>query len=49
MQGSNKVIDLAPRCQRSVTEVFQNQSSTYRGETDDSDHDVSTEAFTKVK
>ena len=28
--------------------VFRNQSSTIRGETDDNDHDVSVEAFTKL-
>ena len=27
--------------------VFWNQSSTVRGETDDNDHDVSVEAFTE--
>ena len=28
--------------------MFRNQSSTVRGETDDNDHDVSVEAFTKL-
>ena len=39
-ESPNKVID----AQRNM---FRNQISTVRGETDDNDHEVSVEAFTK--
>ena len=46
-ESSNKVIDLASDVRVAQWNMFRNQSSTIRGETDDNDHDVSIEAFTK--
>jgi len=41
-------LTLPPDVRVAQRNMFRNQSSTVRGETDDNDHDVSVEAFTKL-
>ena len=47
-RNPNKVVDLASRYQSSATECVSGPNSTNRGETNDSDHDVSIKAFTEL-
>ena len=47
-KSPNKVVDLASRYQSSATECVPGLNSTNRGETNDSDHDVSIKAFTEL-
>ena len=49
MKAQTRYLALPPDVRVVQRNLFQNQSSTVRGETDDSDHDISIEAFTKVK
>ena len=49
MKAQTRLLTLPPDVRVAQRNMFRNQSSTVRGETDDSDHDVSIEAFTKVK
>lgn len=46
-RSPNKVVDLASRYQSSATECVPGPNSANRGETNDSDHDVSIKAFTE--
>ena len=47
MEAKTRLLTLRPDVKQRNGKVFRNQSSTNRGETDDNDHDVSIEAFTK--
>ena len=47
-RSPNKVPDLVSRCQSSATECVPGRNSTKRGETNDSDHNVSIKSFTKL-
>ena len=47
-RSPNKVVDLASRYQSSATECVPGPNSTKGGETNDSDHNVSIKAFTKL-
>ena len=44
-RSPNKVLDLVSRCQSSATECVPGPNSTNRGETNDSDHNVSIKSF----
>jgi len=46
-RSSNKVVDFVSRCQSSATEYVPGRNSTFRGESNDSDHNVSIKAFTE--
>ena len=47
-RSSNKVVDFVSRCQSSATKYVSGRNSTFRGESNDSDHDVSIKVFTEL-
>ena len=47
MKVQTRELTLPPDVSVALWNMFRNQSSKVRGETDDNDHDVSVEAFTK--
>jgi len=48
VKAQTRLLTLPPDVRVAQRNMFRNQSSTVRGETDDNDHDVSVEAFTKL-
>ena len=48
VKAQTRYLTLPPDVRVAQRNLFRNQSSTVRGETDDNDHDVSVEAFTKL-
>ena len=48
MKAQTRLLTLPPDVRVAQRNMFRNQSSTVRGKTNDNDHDVTVEAFTKL-
>ena len=48
MKAQTRLLTLPPDVTVAQQNMFQNQSSGVRGETNDNDHDISVEAYTKL-
>ena len=48
MKAQTRLLTLPPDVRVAQRNMFRNQSSAVRGETDDNDHDILVEAFTKL-